>query len=82
MEKLLELMEGIIERQDLFAKQMESVLEKLCENQVSCRSAEDKFLACARSFGQVKEACGILLEAIDSHVGVITPQSWNDGWSP
>ena len=79
MEKLLE---SIIERQDLFAKQMESVLEKLCENQVSCLQAEDKFLACACSFRQVKEAIEILLEAIDSYAGTITPQTWNDGWSP
>ena len=78
MEEIKTLLDGIIERQDLFAKQMEQVLEKLCENQVSCKNAEDKFLACAKGFQQVKEATEVLLEQIDSYGGVITAHTWND----
>ena len=79
MEKVHELLQGIMVRQDLFAKQMEQVLDKICETEVTTQKTEDKFLACARSFHQVKEAVECLLEAIDSYGGVITAQTWNDG---
>ena len=78
MKKIEQLLDGIIERQDLFAKQMEQVLDKLCENQVSCKKAEDKFLCCAKAFQQVKEAIECLLEQFDTYGGCITQQTWND----
>ena len=79
MEEIKTLLDGIIERQDLFAMQMEQVLEKLCQNQVSCKNSEDKFLCCAKGFQQVKEATECLLDQLDSYGGVITENTWNDG---
>ena len=75
---VVKLLDSIIERQDLFAKQLEDVLHIVQANQLSQNQQESKFEACARGFQQVKEACECLLEQLDEYGGTITAQSWND----
>ena len=75
---VVKLLSGIIERQDLFAKQLEDVLHIVQVNQLTQNQQDSKFEACARAFGQVKQACECLLEQLDEYGGTITAQTWNE----
>ena len=75
---VVKLLDSIIERQDLFAKQLEDVLHIVQANQLTQHQQDSKFEACARAFGQVKQACECLLEQLDEYGGKITSQSWNE----
>ena len=72
------LLNKIIERQDMLAEQIASVLDKVTTNELTMKQTESKFLACAKGFHQTKMAIEILLEQLDSATGQITEQSWND----
>jgi predicted transcriptional regulator len=77
MENLEHLLQQIIERQNLQGTQLQNILVKLTHNELTAKQTEGKFEACAKGFYQVKEACEVLLERLDSACGTITEQSWN-----
>ena len=74
---VIKLLKDILERQDLFAKQIEDVMHIVQTNQLTQNQQESKFAACASAFTQVKLAVECLLERLDEYGGVITEQTWN-----
>ena len=74
---VIKLLKDVLERQDLFAKQIEDVMHIVQTNQLTQVQQESKFEACAKGFHQVKMACEALLERLDEYGGVITEQTWN-----
>ena len=74
---VIKLLKDVLERQDLFAKQIEDVMHIVQTNQLTQMQQESKFEACAKGFQQVKQATECLLERLDEYGGVITEQTWN-----
>ena len=70
-------LEQIIERIDMLAKQLETIMDIVHTNKLTQKQQDNKFLACYQAFSQTKECCEALLERIDEAAGTITAQTWN-----
>ena len=70
-------LEQIIERIDMLAKQLETIMDIVHTNKLTQKQQDDKFLACYHAFSQTKECCEALLDRIDEAAGTITAHTWN-----